>query len=371
VHIVKGNRKKRIGIITWHYYMNFGSALQTYALSNTLSNMGFAVEIINYRNPRLWKSSSFFDGIISFISDFLYDFLRKRKGHKYYVPFSTFRKKYFRETKRIADIKGLKKIANRYSLIVCGSDQIWAPNVFNPIYMLSFIDGKKIKKVSYAASIGLRDIPEELVNTYKTLLLDFSSISVREEEAAVLLNHKCDISKISVVLDPTLLIEVDDYRRMERKVNIQEKFIFCYFLNKDHEYEFKVKSYAESNGCKIIGWSAKTGDTSWMGEYKWIGPREFLWLIENSEAVMTDSYHGTIFSLLFHKIFFVFERFKASDPINQNSRIYQLDAWFDISKRIVKQTDSLSPTNFNYDTFDKRLSELKERSFEFIRKAVD
>lgn len=90
----------------------------------------------------------------------------------------------------------IKKDALSYSTIVAGSDQIWAPNVFNPVYMIDFVDGKKVNKVSYAASIGLNEIPEKYVGQYSSLLGDFTSLAVREEEGARLLKDRCGIVAI-------------------------------------------------------------------------------------------------------------------------------------------------------------------------------
>lgn len=106
---------------------------------------------------------------------------------------------------------------------------------FNPVYMIDFVDGKKVNKVSYAASIGLNEIPEKYVGQYSSLLGDFTSLAVREEEGARLLKDRCGIVA-NIVLDPTLLVNVAEYRALQSTKYLPflpSKYIFCYFLNKN------------------------------------------------------------------------------------------------------------------------------------------
>ncbi len=257
-------------------------------------------------------------------------------------------------------------------MVVCGSDQIWAPNVFNPVYMLDFVPDD-IPKISYAASIGLNEIPDDLVGTYQKLLSRFQSISVREKQGAQLLDQRCGI-KSEVVLDPTLLVNADHWKKLEKKINRKDKYIFCYFLNKHHRYKGAVQAYTKRRGIAVIGCSANPEDASWMTILgNDIGPCEFLWLIHHAEAVFTDSYHGTIFSLLYHKPFVTFERFESSDKICQNSRIYQLDDHFCLSQRIIRVTHDTEIVidDFDYDMFERRLCELRKSSMEFLKRALE
>jgi hypothetical protein len=147
-----------------------------------------------------------------------------------------FQNRYLKQSKLFQDKWKINKVKNKYDVIVSGSDQIWAPNVFNPVYMGDFKKSKNQKKISYAASIGLSDIPESLIDTYKELLSDFDHVSVREETGKELLLNSCDC-KSKVVLDPTLLLNTTQYDKLLKKVqNIKQPYVFCYFLNKNHKY---------------------------------------------------------------------------------------------------------------------------------------
>lgn len=362
---------KKIGIITWHYYNNFGSTLQSYALQTTIEKLGYKAEIINYRN-KSFGQESIIKKTLKYSIARIIKLINGKFGERFLYPFLVFRKKQLNETKVIYDYDKLNKIADNYQTIICGSDQIWAPNVFNPIYMINFAEGKKIKKVSYAASVGLNYIPSKLQDTYKELLSDFYAISVREEVGMLLLKDKCEIDS-TVVLDPTFLLDRYEYQKLQQPVKgIEQPFIFCYFLNKEHQYREQVEIYAKNKGYSIIGYSVKEDDSSWMTLLKKIGPSEFLWLVENSSIVFTDSYHGTIFSLIFNKKFWTFERFNLNDTINQNSRIYQLSKVFGIEQRILNDDSILEDSqSMDYNLFEEILKKEKNASINFLKEALE
>ena len=381
--------KKKIGILTWHYYPNFGSALQAFALQKVISGMGHDVRIVDYENPKYGKAT-----------------LKQRikKEILRLMPFTphllhgplAFRTKYMRETRLVQDDAGVARLCKGFDFIVYGSDQIWAPNVFNPIYMGAHT-GERQKKVSYAASIGLDYIPDALVPQYKDYLSRFSSISVREKKAKELLRQVCGLSS-EIVLDPTLLIECNVYDGMAKPVSqlstlrsaqrdacgarrsknsqlstgrLQSSYVFCYFLNANHSYKNQVSQFAQRKNCKIVGVSANSNDQEWMQLCQDLGSDEFLWLVKNALTVFTDSYHGTIFSLLFHKNFWVFPRFHSDDPICQNSRIEQLNDYFDIAGHIVKGEEEVADDRFDYSGFENRLNELRMASLSFLKKSLE
>ncbi len=364
---------KKVGIITWHYFPNFGSALQAYALQTSIEKLGCQAEIINYRDLK-YGHYSFRIAIKEKIKYFLCNTLPQGAlRRRFYEPFYAFRQKYFHMTQGTPEKKVLIKQSRKKDVIICGSDQIWAPNVFNPVYMLDFVP-EKVTKASYAASIGLNQIPDELCKTYTELLSSFQAVAVREKAGADLLQEKCKV-QATVVLDPTLLIEQSHWEKLEAKQPlVHEDFVFCYFLNAKHTYREKVELYAKERNLKIVGCSANPADNSWIEKpTDKMGPQEFLWLVHHAKTVITDSYHGTIFSLLYHKDFITFERFASTDKICQNSRIYQLDDYFNISKRILKASDSeaLSVPQFDFDVFEEQLSILREQSLRYLKSVLE
>lgn len=368
----------KIGILTWHYYLNFGSALQAYALKETLETAlpnKNKVEIINYRNPKHGIPSNFKNKLRLLVS-YLFSnqgiFLNRRVTY----PFLRFQNDYLKVENPFCSNELLIKKAKEFDIVVCGSDQIWAPTLFDPTYFLDFVPNN-IKKISYAASIGLNDIPSELTQKYNELLNNFTAVSVRENKAKKLLFDKCNINA-EVVLDPTLMLDINKWKKLERKptdvdFDFTKPYIFCYFLNENNTYKNSVINYAQRNNLQIIGYSLNKNDSSYMYDLTGIiGPREFLWVLSNAYIVVTDSYHGTIFSLLNEKRFITFERFLENSPICQNSRILQLKEYFNIDNRIIKgDVESFEVCNVNYQEINKKLLILREKSLGFIKKALE
>ena len=365
---------KKIGILTWHYYSNFGSSLQAFALQHTLTNLGAKVKIVNYLSPKfgLYNRKKGLLASILICVDKLTLHLFNNVLCKLYggVNVASFQQKWFNKTSITQTNEGITNITKQFDCIVYGSDQIWAPNVYNPIYMGAYVPDH-VRKISYAASIGLNDIPDDMVDTYKHNLSSFHAVAVREQEGKELLKRRCGIDA-TVVLDPTLMVNVDVYSKMQRSVDgIKGKYIFCYFLNKEHQYRAKVEQYAKEHNLQIVGVSDKADDSNWMNRLTNIGADQFLWLINHAETIFTDSYHGSIFSLLFHKNLWTFVRFAEDNPICQNSRIRQLQNNFNLSHRIINNNSEIDDTKvIDYDYFEKRLAELRESSFTYLRNAL-
>lgn len=364
------NNKIKIGIITWHYYNNYGSMLQTYALIKTLRDQGNDARVLNYRNLKFGKVPAIKNIVKSVCIHFQEKFIKKHIPIVYF-PNDRFRQ-FFNETRLVYTGEELQKQCKNFDVIICGSDQIWAPNVFNPIYLLDFVpDG--ITKISYAASIGLNYIPEKLKAQYFNLLRRFDSISVRESTAQKLIRQFNGIES-TLVLDPTLLVDSNHWSSIAAAPSITGPYIFCYFLKEDHKYKDAVKSYSDKTGIKIIGISACKHDGEWMETLneKTIGPKEFIGLIKDAHSVITDSYHGSIFSLIFHKNFITFQRFSSDDKICQNSRINQLNDYFDIDDNMIdcNQKSILNPKGLDWDKFEDKLYQLRLKSVNYIKESL-
>ncbi len=356
--------KKKVAMLTWHYYANFGSALQAYALQSQLKALGYAPVLIDYRNRKY--------GTVSASRERLAYLLGKLFPARFAYPFIRFRKEKLTLSHLVQDESRLPSVVRSFDAVVCGSDQIWAPSVLNPVYLLEFVPDD-IPKISYAASVGLDDIPDEQTELYRRALSRFAKVSVREKMGAALLERKCGITA-QTVLDPTLLVDAAQWTALEAKRRNSEPYVFCYFLNKDHAYERAVRQYARACGLTIVGCSANPADASWMDmPSPKAGPCEFLSLIHHATCVFTDSYHGTIFSLLYHKPFVTFERFLPTDALCQNSRIIQLADAFGIGSRIVRVTEDteLVIADYDYEVFERTLEGLRKQSVDYLTEALE
>lgn len=360
-------KNAKIGIITWHYFFNVGSNFQAYALQHTLESLGRDVRIINYRRGHV-SIARRIKGYIRYSLCNIYSFLPE--FGKTYLGFEKFQKDYMHLTP-LTNKKDIAKYNQFFDVFICGSDQVWAPNVLDDVFLLSFVKKDK-RKVSYAASIGLPSIPESKKSVYRQYLPRFDAVSVRERQGAELLKKEFQIDA-EVVLDPTLLMKPEDWRKMtSQKRIVRDNYIYCYFRGKQSWQIEYVKEIARQTGKKIVISSLLKIDKKEADVLiPSVHPMQFLSLIHDADLVFTDSFHGMAFSLIFHKSFYVFYRFTDNDPVNQNSRIDNLKTITGLQDRIITDKNAvLSQKPIDYDDVDRRLDEERKKTLCFLEKAI-
>lgn len=355
-------QEKDIGILTWHYYTNVGSNLQAYALYRVIKDLGYSCEFINYRKG---ETVSFLRKICKDLCSAIDSHMQGVVPPRLRVQAYRFQRNYYEQSPLLQ--KGeLSDYCKRYKILLCGSDQIWAPNVLDLTYLLDFTDAADVPKYSYASSIGLPVIPKDLVDTYRTYLSKFSLITVRERQGteilAPILGHKVDW-----VLDPTFLLNEQEWRKVSRPYQLpSQPFLFCYLLGNTSEYRDWIDEMARENGLDVLCMSdQKIEKRSHWTYLKYVGPREFLGYLDNAVFVVTDSFHGMALSINLNKDFYVLERFKASDRYCQNSRIVNILEAFSIENRLLKGPCS-SLSKVDWSLVNNRVSAEKQRSMEIL-----
>ena len=254
-----------------------------------------------------------------------------------------------------------------FSTIISGSDQVWNPNFIDSIFLQSFVNWD-VNQISYAASLGGRDMLPQYVELYQRCLSRFSAISVREDEGKDMLKSIGIESEVHI--DPTLLLNANQYRSIEKQVNnIGEPFVFCYFLPTDREYKTYVQDYIRKHNLSAVGFSHNKDDYNWMKSVSLMGPCEWRWLVDNADLVLTNSYHATIFSLIFHTPFYTFVRFKPNDPVCQNSRLEQLNSYFDIADYLIED-EIPERDSYSYARFDNVLPGLRLKANDYLLKNI-
>lgn len=360
----------KVGIITWHYYSNVGSNLQAYAMQKTIKNLGHEPTFINYRYK--FYKDSFLKGFIKECCIKIDKIFPNLLNEKWKFGAYCFQKEEMRSTKEIYEKEKLKEIALQFDAVVCGSDQIWAPNVFDDVYMLSFVD-EKTKKIAYAPSIGLNEIPENLREKYIKYIGRLDRISTREDNGVRLLREYCGI-QAEQVLDPTLLIKKEEWLELiKNKVSSEEKYIFVYLLGEKKWIREWIKKFANIVGMKVILLSNYDDDKKYSNEhYRAMGPRKFIELISEAQYVLTDSFHGTIFSILFQKEFYVFDRFDSEEKLCQNSRIISLLKILELEDRRVKSNSKMKliDKKIEYKNVNQKLEEERKKSLKFLSESL-
>lgn len=334
-----------IGILTRRYGYNMGSTLQAFAMSEMLASFGHKVEIINYDETAAhfkWKIRPFLERLMYKLwippTGAKRNYLSHRISQE--KKFNEFENKYIPLSKeKIRSKRQLTQISKKYNKIVIGSDQIWNPFLYDPVFFGEFLPVSERKKIiAYAPSLGVGN-SEEILTEQKSLINSLSFISCREEKGADVLKEITG-RKIPVVLDPTLMVnrEIWDKIADEHSVDgLPDDFIVTYFLGKDI-HQMELDSLSIKYNAKIINISMfnKPNAINAFCHLKNLGPGEFLYLIKHAKYVATDSFHATIFSWIFQTEFKTFMRFKLRDKESQNSRIETLLSLFEVKDKIIE-----------------------------------
>ena len=373
----------KIGIVTWFHYRNYGTVLQAYALQKFLKSNGYNCVLVNYIpiNKKTIlekiKSGNLKHRIASKIESCRFKFLGsniKKMILERNRAFESFATKNIDFTQKAQTSSELYKLNETIDCFICGSDQIWNPENFNGVYYLNFVNDKN-KKISYAPSFGVSHIPTPKIEEIRQLVNKFDWLSVREDKGASILKELTQ-KDIEVVVDPTLLLSKTDWGQVSVNPNISEDYILCYFLGDRQEYWKAVQNLQRMTKYKVIIIPARFN--AYLKKYEIrtsTSPEEFIGLIKNAKLVLTDSYHGVIFSLKFERDFYVFKRFKDKDRRSQNSRIYNILKMLDLEERLVDYNvlkdhkDNYSIENYN--EINKVLSRKIDDSTAFLTKSLN
>ena len=311
---------------------NYGGLLQEYALFKTLQKLGYDVEVVDYNLSSELNTFSYKRSLKYLTPDKILKKVQKKVLKKKVVEstipnkssrelFAQFRDAYITFSEKCS-YRDLKQLNEEYDGFVCGSDQVWNPAYNIPSFFLEFVKDKK--KVIYGASLGVSKLSSVEKSTYKALLSDLTSISVREKQGQAIISTLTS-QEVKVVLDPTMILGKDEWLKFVKKNKSSQPYIFCYFLGMNSAKIDAAKKFARKNNYKIISIPFEHSD---FGEEEFptynggLGPIEFLNLIYNAECILTDSFHASVFSILFNKEFRVFSR--NIGKLNMNERLYTL-----------------------------------------------
>lgn len=366
-------------ILTWYHYQNYGTALQAYALQKFLNSSMYETELIKYiPEYKSQNEKKYIKKINIYINNRKKKYLNKIIKKKYYKNLENKSEK-FKEflskinlTEEEYNKKNLKELNQVYDNFIVGSDQIWNPNNIDYTYFLDFVDENK-KKIAYAPSFGVKqnDYPYQN-NKLKNLLNRFDYISVREEDGKDIIKKLINKSG-NIVLDPTLLLEKKQWDEFVKVDMNKTKYILCYFLGEQKYYWKYVKNLQKETGLEIRIIPIQPEAYFKKGKIESeVGPMEFLDLIANAEIICTDSFHGTVFSVIFEKKFSVLKRFKDNDRKSQNSRICNLLKLIDLEGFFIDE--NFEETKFivnNYEDINNILAEKRNESKTYILDAIN
>lgn len=343
----------RVGILTHPLINNYGGILQAYALQTYLQSLGCSVLIIDYRkNRNIVKRVAFF--ILSNIPFTPYGKFRHRIN-----KLTKFIHMYIHRTKVIYSDKKLDKLCKKNDLdsIIVGSDQVWRADFasrYGGLYFLNFIPkDSKIRKIAYAASLGhdsWQYTPKMTVDIQKWLL-DFRAISVREDSAVKLCKQYLNVDA-KHVLDPTLLLTHSTYDKLITHRLVPNKYIFVYWLGNRSRIN-KILSPFMSEGYVIIEQYLRSNTTQ-------ISIEDWLSYIKYADRVITDSFHGCVFSIIFQRQFSVYPNDSGG-----NTRLQSLFKMLNIEDITDKEQFYL-----DYGKVHNRLKDLQLSSQHYLKIAL-
>jgi hypothetical protein len=334
-----------ISILTHPLGANYGGILQAFALSTYLKKQGHKVYVLN-RNANMPFLKRIFKLIMVFFRNSRYNnprYQHLQRFVKQYIPYS---KPLYTSAQMAAFIR-----KNNVQASIVGSDQVWRASFamkYDYDYFLNFVP-TGVKHISYAASFGLSkwEYNERQTRNIKQLVKNFDAVSVRESEGVTLCQMYLDV-KAEHVLDPTMLLHAEEYNVITSPRIVQEDYIFVYWLGSVEE---KQKAIAEANieGRKLV-------DLSLRGNEPLMPIEDWLSYIKYAYQVLTDSFHGCVFSILFKRQFTIY-----ANNSGGNGRLMSLFAMLGID---------LAADYIDYDIIDKRLEEYRGKSYTFLKQTL-
>lgn len=371
---------KKIGIITFHASHNCGSMMQAYAIQKVLDKLGFKNEIIDFQNDGqkdMYAVVHKKKNIKNFIKNVLL-YSSRKKLESQWNDYNEFKNKTFKlSSEEYSNYSELKCCNDKYDYFLSGADQIWNITIkdSDDCYFLNFVDDNK-KRVAYAPSFGAKNIAEysDDPQKYADFLNKYDSLSIRENNGQKWIENLIG-KKVPVVLDPTLLLESNEYEKLIEKSGFDGKYIFYYSPTYSRRIDKFVKKISKKYKLPVVVWNAR--EFYMKKEYlngfilpEKINPGVYLDLIKNAELVITTSFHGTIFSTIYRKKFFVI---KNGNMYTTDDRVLTLIQQLGIEARLIEpkfndENDYLSCVD--YVKYEENLNELREKSIQFLKESL-
>ena len=388
--------EKKTAIVSCYFQHNYGSMLQAYATQMALDKLGYENETIDIAkfNHEIKKAKMIYFAKASLTSDILisklgmaknvlikkflkndYARLSKIRADK----FDAFSKKYFRLSPQYGSKKELgEKCKDNYSAVLVGSDQLWLPgNIAADYYTLNFVP-KTVNTIAYATSFGQSSLPSDSAKKASGFLKKIKHIGVREESGQKLVKQFAG-RDVPVVCDPTLLFTGEEWMNIQQQESIiKGKYILCYFLGNNLPHREFAKRLKKETGCKIVALTHLDefvkSDEGYADETPYdIDPVDFLNLIRNAEYVCTDSFHCSVFSILYKREFYTFRRYNRNTRQSTNSRLDTLFKIANIKGRLLTGDEKIADClriKTDFDKAHQKLTVVRQQSFDYLKKAL-
>lgn len=364
---------KKVGIISLYGNNNYGNKLQSYALQKVLNNNDiYSENIVNF--PSLNNKRKRLIDVLKYNIKAIFYKIKKNISYEdaLYIDEPSERINNFykfneliNNTKYIFNFYKTRRL-NKFDAFIVGSDQVWNPN-YGGLKDLDLLTFTNKKKISFSASFGINEIPDKYKEKAGDAIKRFDFLSVRENAGKNIIKELTGREDVEILLDPTMLLTANEWNKVAKqpKQYNGKKYILNYFLgNLSKERRKEIDKIAIENNCEIINLLEKNDP------YYVCGPSEFLWLEKNAFLICTDSFHSSVFAILYNRPFIVFER-QNQGKNNMNSRLDTLLSKFELNdRRYNEKCITKENLQYNYERAYQILEDERIKSKRFLEKAL-
>lgn len=353
---------KKIGILTFHNVTNYGGVLQCYALQEFLKEIGMDVQVINYNSQHIKKANKLIN--CSGIKQFLKSVILFPLNYKRKLNYNKFIKKNLNLSEKLNSYDELKKYCEqKLDCIIVGSDQVWNSEITTDEKNVYFLEGINKDKISYAASTG--DNKSEDINLININYPYFKAVSVREKSTKELLLKLNSSLKINVNIDPVFLLNNKEWHsKITKKSQKNHKYLLLYILNADKKIKPISAMICKSKKInKIYTFSKKKFGIKMAKSIATSGPLEFLNYFYTSSFILTNSFHATVFAIIFKKEFFVIL------PSKRPERILDILKLFHLEDRIINNVSEVHDKlneKIDYEKVTKTINQEVDKSRRYL-----
>jgi hypothetical protein len=388
---------KKVGLAVVTYKDNFGSALQTYATQHVLHNLGYATGIfdingvrgdINKKKIKYYLSRIFQKDERKYLLDNLLSRGRKKtnvSSDKYaenmrvrHHMYQDFNRRWLKFLPKVNSWDALSQQSATCDHVVVGSDQLWRPsNIAGGYFTLEFVPDN-VNKIALSTSFGVSELPESLHKHARNYLDRINSISVREDTGKKIVKELTG-RDIPVVCDPTMLLDAEQWKSIQgEEPFIKGNYILVYYMGDNPQHREFVKGLKAEMGYKIVGlmhgatYVARDEGLADEEPYN-VGPSEFINLIRNAKFMCTDSFHGTVFSILNETPFFSFRRYEDNSEFSTNDRLHTLLKWTGLGERMFYGNEDVKKSmelTIDWTEALKRVADRRTMSIRYLIAAL-
>lgn len=367
----------KIGIITWFSGTNYGTHLQAIALQAFLREMNRHVEIINYEVD-VPQKRPMIKRIMNQPRKFINNLAYKRFDSQIQLRNNKLKaiiKSNCILTDKIECDEEFVRKSNEFDLLICGGDQIWNPNWYHRFYYADY-DAITTRKISYAPSIGVDEIPENQIENIRRSIEKFDYISIREKKGAEVVANLFDgEKKVEPVIDPAFLLNKNEWNEIckIKSKKVSYRYVLSMFLTDNQHHWKAAKRFADKEDCRLV--VIPYCGFSYMQKAEIAadaGLEDVIALIREAEYILTDSFHITALAIIYHKQFYTFQRFKEVEFFSTNERVRNLLEIADCSNRFInygaKRINDM--TDINYKKIVPKLNKVIEESKKYLERAI-